>query len=151
MNKLTKLSIIPLLISSSSSFSHHQYSNKELVCLTDNIYYEARGESLEGKLMVMEVTLNRSNSNRFPHNLCSVVYQPYQFSWTRNIHHHRLKKSRNNKSYKSIKELVTLNLKSFKPPHKLLTYLFYHNLTVNPAWTKKLNGYQEGNHIFYKF
>ena len=60
--------------------------NKQLACLTKNIYYEAASESYEGKLAVAQVTLNRANDPKFPSTICGVVYQrtlgTCQFSWT---------------------------------------------------------------------
>ena len=34
-------------------------TKSELLCLAKNIYYEARGEPLQGKIAVAQVTLNR--------------------------------------------------------------------------------------------
>jgi len=34
-------------------------TNAELLCLAKNIYYEARGEPMHGKIAVAQVTLNR--------------------------------------------------------------------------------------------
>lgn len=56
-----------------------------LICLAENIYHEARGESPEGKKAVAFVTLNRVNDTQFPDNVCDVVEQKRvgicQFSW----------------------------------------------------------------------
>lgn len=53
-----------------------------LKCLEDNIIYEARGEGLKGMMVVASVTMNRAFDNFYPDDICSVVYQPKQFSWT---------------------------------------------------------------------
>ena len=53
-----------------------------LLCLTLNVYHEARGEPFLGQVAVAEVTLNRVDDLRWPDTVCEVVYQPYQFSWT---------------------------------------------------------------------
>lgn len=50
-------------------------SLKDLECLARNIYYEAGGESEEGKVAVGLVTLNRVNSGRYPNSVCGVVHQ----------------------------------------------------------------------------
>lgn len=47
----------------------------DLDCLARNIYHEAGGESIEGKVAVGLVTINRSNSGRFPDTICGVVNQ----------------------------------------------------------------------------
>ena len=59
-----------------------------LACLATAVYFEARGEPLEGQFAVAEVILNRVDSARFPSSICSVVRQgssrpnACQFSYT---------------------------------------------------------------------
>lgn len=54
----------------------------ELICLAENIYHEARGQSLEGQVAVAMVTLNRVKSSAFPNTICEVVKQgPLIESW----------------------------------------------------------------------
>jgi len=55
---------------------------KELHCLAQNVYFEARGELPVGQLAVAMVTMNRVESRRFPNSVCGVVWQKRQFSWT---------------------------------------------------------------------
>ncbi len=55
---------------------------KSLRCLAQNIYFEARGESIHGQLAVALVTMNRVRSPRYPNDVCRVVWQRRQFSWT---------------------------------------------------------------------
>ena len=56
-------------------------TQSDLDCLARNIYHEAGNESIEGKVAVGLVTINRSNSGRFPDSICGVVNQ----STTRSI------------------------------------------------------------------
>lgn len=44
-------------------------------CLTDAIYFEARGEAVRGQMAVAQVVLNRAFSGFYPSNVCGVVYQ----------------------------------------------------------------------------
>ena len=44
-------------------------------CLTEALYFEARGESVKGQFAVAEVILNRFDSVRFPNTTCKVVNQ----------------------------------------------------------------------------
>lgn len=53
-----------------------------LRCLALNVYHEARGSTLIDQVSTAHVVLNRVESQRWPDDICSVVYQPYQFSWT---------------------------------------------------------------------
>ena len=57
--------------------------SREQHCLASAIYFEARGEPLEGQLAVAEVVLNRMRSGRYPGSVCGVVTQPAQFSFVR--------------------------------------------------------------------
>ena len=47
----------------------------EAFCLAENIYYEAKGEDIQGQYAVASVTLNRVNDGRFPKSVCAVVKQ----------------------------------------------------------------------------
>jgi N-acetylmuramoyl-L-alanine amidase len=61
----------------------------QLVCLALNDYWEARSETMAGRIAVARVVLNRAMDSRFPSNLCDVVKQTKvsgpsnrcQFSW----------------------------------------------------------------------
>ena len=44
-------------------------------CLTNAIYFEARGENERGQMAVAQVVLNRAFSGYYPDNVCGVVYQ----------------------------------------------------------------------------
>ncbi len=47
-----------------------------LDCLSAAIYYEARGEAVDGRAAVAQVVLNRTRRpTQFPHSVCGVVYQ----------------------------------------------------------------------------
>jgi len=48
---------------------------RQLGCLSKNIYYEAGSEPFEGKVAVAQVTLNRVNSGQFPADICKTIYQ----------------------------------------------------------------------------
>ena len=47
----------------------------EWTCLTEALYFEARGESIYGQFAVAEVILNRVDDARFPNTVCGVVKQ----------------------------------------------------------------------------
>lgn len=58
-------------------------------CLAKNIYFEARGETTDGKMAVANVTMNRVASARFPNSICGVVEQAVYSRWWME-HHDRL-------------------------------------------------------------
>ena len=56
--------------------------NKQIVCLAENIYFEARAENISGKAAVANVTKNRVFSDNWPNTWCEVVKQgPVRESW----------------------------------------------------------------------
>jgi len=44
-------------------------------CLTEAVYFEARGEAVRGQMAVAQVVLNRAFSGFYPTTVCGVVYQ----------------------------------------------------------------------------
>jgi len=48
---------------------------KQWRCLTEALYFEARGESVKGQFAVAEVILNRVRSSNFPDTVCGVTHQ----------------------------------------------------------------------------
>jgi len=48
---------------------------RDLDCLTDAVYFEARGESKRGQQAVATVVLNRVKNPNFPKSVCGVVFQ----------------------------------------------------------------------------
>ena len=117
----------------------------EVLCLAKNIYYEARGEPMRGKIAVAQVTLNRvTHRTQFEASICGVVYAKNQFSWT--MERHREPRGEDWLEAKELAKAVvqgTAHLPEFRA-------LYFHNLTVKPQWrkTKELVA-RIGNHIFY--
>jgi len=70
---------ISLLFAQSAAAAN--YSSRDVECMAKNIYFEARGEGLEGMLMIADVTLNRASNPKFPSTICGVVNERNQFSW----------------------------------------------------------------------
>jgi spore germination cell wall hydrolase CwlJ-like protein len=59
-----------------------QPDSREVNCLTEAVYFEARGEPYLGKLAVANVILNRTRlADRFPDTVCGVIRQKGQFSY----------------------------------------------------------------------
>lgn len=119
------------------------FTEKDVLCLAKNIYHEARGESYKGQLAVAVVTLNRVNSKKYSNNICDVVYERKQFSWTllkkRNITDMKAWNTANSVAIDAISKYN--ELKQFKATH-------YHHVSINPRW-KLTKIAKIGNHIFY--
>ena len=127
----------------------------QLDCLALNVYREAGYEPFEGKVAVAQVTLNRVNSNKFPRDVCAVVYQKTrftervicQFSWYCDSKHRNrpVDDEAYEESYRVAKMvfLEDFRLESIKDA------LYYHADYVNPNWGKK-KVTKIGAHIFYE-
>lgn len=129
--------------------------NKQLKCLTDNVYFEAGSESYEGKLAVAQVTINRANNAKFGNTICEVVYQRSyvnkllvcQFSWT-------CMKNMLVRDKYAYEEAEMVSRKALTEPdvHDTISKtnaMYYHNTQVNPNWNLQ-RVTQIGHHIFYK-
>ena len=53
-------------------------------CLARNIYWEGRTEPFEAKVKIGLLTLARVFDSQWPDDICEVVFQKSQFSWTLN-------------------------------------------------------------------
>jgi spore germination cell wall hydrolase CwlJ-like protein len=122
--------------------------DQETNCLATAVYFEARGESLEGQLAVAHVVMNRATSGRYPSDWCGVVKQPAQFSFVR---HGEFPYADTNsdawKKAEAIAELAAANVVPSISPD----VLWYHADYVAPSWRHGLQEVQQiGAHIFYR-
>ena len=122
-------------------------ADREQDCLAKAVYFEARGEPIEGQLAVAQVVLNRAASGRYPADLCSVITQKAQFSF---IVSGRFpapdKASAAWRKAVGIAKIATGKLAKSVPTD----VLWYHADYVAPSWGKRLDKTaQIGLHIFY--
>jgi spore germination cell wall hydrolase CwlJ-like protein len=122
-----------------------------VLCLATAIFFEARDQPMTGQEMVAEVVMNRVDHDRFPDNVCDVVYQFKAFSFTHdgksddmldyNTHHD-----------KQAQALAMAVAKDYRVGHQRLgsPSTHYHTLSVAPFWSKSfvVDGIV-GDHIFY--
>lgn len=117
-------------------------------CLASAVYFEARGEPIEGQLAVAEVVLNRVASSRYPETICDVVVQPWQFSFvnrTRSI-------PPANRASEAWRRAVAVAKIAEAGASRLLPadVLWYHADYVSPGWGRRLaRNAKIGLHIFY--
>lgn len=127
--------------------------SQQLACLAKNIYYEAGSEPFEGKVAVAQVTMNRSQSGKFPDDICKVVYQKddrlglCQFSWfcMPNTTIKPMHKENYDESMEVAKKVL---LEGFRLP-SLKEALYFHGTYINPGWNREKITVI-GRHIFYK-
>jgi N-acetylmuramoyl-L-alanine amidase len=75
MYYIKKICVVVSLILGATTAQASCNDDQALNALALNIYHEARGESLDGQVMVGEVTINRAENPLFPDTVCGVVYQ----------------------------------------------------------------------------
>jgi spore germination cell wall hydrolase CwlJ-like protein len=117
-------------------------------CLATAVYFEARGESVEGQLAVARVVMNRASSGRYPPDWCSVVKQPAQFSFVR--HGEFPYADTNSEAWKKAEAVAQLAAANVVPSVGS-DVLWYHATYVAPSWGHRLNMAEKiGLHIFYR-
>lgn len=117
-------------------------------CLANAVYFEARGESLEGQLAVAEVVMNRARSGRYPTTWCGVVTQRAQFSFV-----HRGVIPAANRGSEAWRRAVAIARIAQQGSTRMLAanVLWYHANYVSPAWGRRLaRSSVIGAHIFYR-
>ncbi|MES1155262.1 MAG: cell wall hydrolase, partial [Pseudorhodoplanes sp.] len=123
-------------------------------CLTNAIYFEARGEVERGQMAVAQVILNRAFSGYYPDNVCGVVYQTS----------HRHLACQFTFACDNVRDVVTepdawevakriardsLDGKIWLPEIGKATH--YHATYVNPWWVRTMTKHKTlGIHIFYR-
>ena len=138
-------------------FSSIVVSRDELVCLALNDYWEARSETMAGRIAVARVVLNRAMDPRFPSNLCDVVKQSKmqgvnhrcQFSWYCD--------AKNDVPYEadqwrtSVKIAAAILQADSSIPDPTGGALWYHADFTNPSWAAEYETTTIiGSHVFYR-
>jgi spore germination cell wall hydrolase CwlJ-like protein len=127
---------------------------RQLNCLAEAIYYEARSESRVGQLAVAEVVMNRTRSRHYPASICGVVYEGSerrtgcQFTFTCDG---SMAFAPRGRSWARSQEIARHVLMGFnRPVTRNATH--YHTVAVDPYWNDNLVRTRRiGTHIFYRF
>lgn len=122
-------------------------------CLTQALYFEARGETHKGLFAVAEVILNRVDSPRFPNTVCGVVNQgtgrrhACQFSFTCDGQPETIT---NAGAWERVGKVARVMLDG--SPRTLTNgATYYHTVAVAPRWATRLaHTAQIGVHKFYR-
>ncbi len=111
---------------------------EEWQCLTQALYFEARGETIKGQFAVAEVVLNRVDSARYPDSVCGVVNQgtgrkyQCQFTFTCDGYAEDVREPR---AWDRVGKVARLMLDG--APRVLTSgATHYHTKAVNPRWAR---------------
>jgi spore germination cell wall hydrolase CwlJ-like protein len=120
-------------------------------CLTEALYFEARGETVRGQFAVAEVILNRVDSPLYPRSVCGVVRQGghggCQFSFTCDRNSDAM---REKDAYREAGKIARLMLDGAA---RALTdgATHFHTRGVNPGWSRQFAKTASiGAHVFYR-
>jgi Cell Wall Hydrolase len=123
-------------------------------CLTEAIYFEARGEAVRGQIAVAQVVMNRTFSGFYPNTVCGVVYQ--------NKHRHMACQFTfacdNNPDvvtepdmWDRAKKIAKAMLDGQLWLPEVAKSTHYHAYWVHPSWVNEMKKmYKFGVHTFYR-
>lgn len=125
-----------------------ELEDEQFQCLASAVYFESRGEPLDGQLAVAEVILNRVKSGRFRATICDVVKQPSQFSFVRRgVIPEPKRETAAWQRAVAIAHIALNDLADVTGENSL----FLHAKYVNPGWGRPARRLARiGNHIFYR-
>lgn len=127
--------------------------SRDLECLTQAVYYEARGESRGGQQAVAQVVLNRVRHPAFPKSVCGVVFQgaryggcQFSFACDGSVHR-RVEISAWRRA-----ETVAANALDGSVMSGVGSATHFHVIGLSPAWRNRMTQVAlVGQHVFYRF
>ena len=123
-------------------------------CLSEVLYYEARGEGAGGQKAIAEVIFHRINHGNYGQSICAVVYEGSkrpgcQFSFTCNGD---MKRPKHVRAWRDAQELAARILTGeVRLRNTTGGATNFHATSVAPDWSYTLEKTtQIGNHVFYR-
>lgn len=139
------LMILPPVAGSEKSWT--KVIEREHYCLAETIYYEARGEPVDGQIAVAETVLERTRLPGFRRSICGVVYQRLQFAQTIEAN---LRAPRG-EAWEASKVLAARVIAGEAESSLERRPTHFHAARIRPYWARS---YQRigriGDHIFYR-
>jgi spore germination cell wall hydrolase CwlJ-like protein len=123
-------------------------------CLSEVLYYEARGEGASGQMAVAEVIFHRLRHGQYGHSICAVVYEgagthSCQFSFAC---HGELAQRKSPAAWRSA-EMLAARILTGETQLRDTTgdATHFHAASIQPDWAGDMvRTVQIGNHVFYK-
>jgi hypothetical protein len=124
-------------------------------CLAEAMYYEARGEGVDGEKAIAEVVFHRMRSPGFPRSICGVVYQGAvlghgcQFSFACSG---EMEQPKSVGAWARARRLAGRILTGLvQLGDETEDAISFHAVHVQPGWSDSLvRTIQIGNHVFYR-
>jgi spore germination cell wall hydrolase CwlJ-like protein len=127
--------------------------SRDLECLTQAVYYEARGESRSGQAAVAQVVLNRVRHPAFPKSVCGVVFQgaryggcQFSFACDGSVYR-RVERAAWRRA-----ETIAAKALDGSVMSEVGSATHFHVSGLNPGWRNKMMRVAAvGSHVFYRF
>ena len=125
---------------------------RQAQCLSEAVYYEARGESPAGQAAVAQVVLNRVRHPAFPKSICAVVYQGAQtgrcqFSFACDG---AMRRNKEPKAWGRAQRVAERALGGYVMAD-VGNSTHFHVTSIAPGWRNMVRVAQIGSHVFYRF
>ena len=117
----------------------------EAHCLAIAVYFESKGEPLDGQLAVAQVIVNRMEDGRFGRSICAVVKAPRQFSFVKDG---AIPTPTNHNAWETAKAVALIAI-SGSWPEIAPDATHFHATRVNPGWKLRRIA-TVGQHVFYR-
>jgi len=122
-------------------------------CLSEALYFEARGETIKGQFAVAEVILNRVASRKYPNTICAVINQgtgkryQCQFTYTCDGRAEIISEPR---AWETVGKVARLAMAG-GAGNLTDGAEYYHTRSVRPRWSRVFTQTTTiGYHIFYR-
>lgn len=117
-------------------------ADREFGCLAAAVFFEARGEPLEGQLAVAQAILNRVQSGRYGDSVCAVLRAPGQFSFN------AARRPAAGDDWNAARGIAAVAIAGMW--HDVADgATSFHAARVRPGW-HMVRVAQIGNHVFYR-
>lgn len=117
--------------------------NAAAKCLAKAVFFESRGEPLEGQLAVAQVILNRVASGRYADDVCGVINQPGQFTFAR-------RSVDTGSSDYRVAQAIAIIAQAQRWLQVAPRAMAFHAARVHPGWGGMERISRIGNHVFYR-
>ncbi len=126
-------------------------NDSEWVCLKEALYFESRGENIQGQFAVAEVILNRVDSPAYPKTVCGVVAQGGKRSCQFSYNCDGKAEVMHDNAAEDLAGRIARVMLDGAPRQLTEGATFFHTKSVNPRWS---NAFAQtasiGSHLFYR-
>jgi spore germination cell wall hydrolase CwlJ-like protein len=127
--------------------------DEQHLCLAQAVYFEARGEPMEGQAAVARVIMNRVGDARYPSTICGVVFQHHRSVSGCQFHFAcdgLPERPRDLAAWDRANRIAYLVRENWLPD-PIGDAKYFHALSVGkPDWTQRLVRIASvGSHVFY--